>query len=354
MKLVLPEWLSETLYQQMLADWGTENIVPAAARPGALGYAAWLQETIKSRTIVPPQFVPSTLLFMTDDAETKIYGMVHIRHTLNDALLEAGGHIGYGIVPSERGKGYAKEQLRLALPVAKSLGISRALITCDDDNDASAKTIESCGGVLEDKRKSGEKAVRRYWIDIPQTVIETKRLILRGWAETDGEAMYAYAKNPKIGPAAGWKPHENLEESMHYAALFSKDPALWAIVEKESGTVIGSAGLHTDGKRSNPRARMIGYVLREESWGKGYMTEAVRALTAFGFERLCLDTISIFHYATNQRSRRVIEKCGYHFEGVIRRASSLFDGSVQDDCCWSLLRDAYLTQKNADDGVSFQ
>lgn len=174
MKLILPEQATEALYQAYIADWGEERIIPAAADPKGRDYEHWLADVVKMRTIVPEHLVPSTLLFLTDDAETKLYGAIDIRHSLNDVLLNFGGHIGYGIVPSERGKGYAKEQLRLALPVVKALGISRALITCHDWNTASARTIEACGGVLEDKRQNGGDIFCRYWIDIPLKTLETE------------------------------------------------------------------------------------------------------------------------------------------------------------------------------------
>lgn len=348
MKLILPERISEEMYRAYVADWGAEQIFPAASDPKGKDYAEWLRDRVKGRTIVPPHLVPATLLFMVDDAETKIIGGIDIRHRLNDYLLEFGGHIGYGIVPSERGKGYAKEQLRLALPVAKSLGISRALITCNDWNTASARTIEACGGVLEDRREEDGAVFRRYWIDIPLKTLETERLLLRQWTMDDVDDMYAYAQNPKIGPAAGWKPHESREESEGVVKSWLQSPEVWAIEEKASGRVIGSIGLHKDAARSNPFARMIGYVLREESWGKGYMPEAVRCMTQFAFEELCMDVLSIQHYEFNKQSRRVIEKCGYTLEGTLRRASSIFDGSVHDCWMWSMLREEYFAAKHAE------
>ena len=229
MKLILPEWATEELYSAYVADWGEEKIIPAASAPKGRDYAHWLAGVVKMRTIVPEHLAPSTLLFLTDDAVTKLYGAIDIRHGLNDVLLNFGGHIGYGIVPSERGKGYAKEQLRLALPVAKALGISRALVTCNDWNTASARTIEACGGVFEDKRQDGEEILCRYWIDIPLKTLETERLILRPWTMDDVDALFAYAQNPKIGPAAGWKPHESREESEAIVKRWTTSTEVWAI-----------------------------------------------------------------------------------------------------------------------------
>ncbi len=116
MKLILPEWATEELYSAYVADWGEEKIIPAASDPKGRDWAHWLADVVKMRTIVPAHLVPSTLLFLTDDAETKLYGAIDIRHGLNEVLLNFGGHIGYGIVPSERGKGYAVSYTHLTLP----------------------------------------------------------------------------------------------------------------------------------------------------------------------------------------------------------------------------------------------
>ncbi|MDD1477831.1 GNAT family N-acetyltransferase [Arthrobacter sp. H16F315] len=92
-------------------------------------------------------------------------GSLAIRHELNDFLLNEGGHIGYSVRPSARRRGYASKALADALPVARDLGISRVLITCDEDNLGSRATIEKNGGVYEDSRNSK----RRYWADTEQS-----------------------------------------------------------------------------------------------------------------------------------------------------------------------------------------
>ncbi|UKA49489.1 GNAT family N-acetyltransferase [Arthrobacter sp. FW305-123] len=102
-------------------------------------------------------------------------GAVSLRHSLmNEYLSEVGGHIGYGIRPSARGQGLAKFALRGALDHARELGMERVLVTCEQPNVASARTIEACGGVLEQVRPPESfapdlgitEAIRRYWIDL--------------------------------------------------------------------------------------------------------------------------------------------------------------------------------------------
>ena len=93
--------------------------------------------------------VPDSVLFLLDTETDRLLGAVHIRHYLNDALREWSGHIGIGIRPGERRRGYAAEMLRLALDECRKLGIDRVQITCDKANIGSARAIVKNGGVLE-------------------------------------------------------------------------------------------------------------------------------------------------------------------------------------------------------------
>lgn len=106
-----------------------------------------------------PGYVPCTYLWIVED--DKFLGSLAIRHVLNDFLLNEGGHIGYSVRPSARLRGHAGNALADALPIARGLGISRILITCDEDNAGSRATIEKNGGIYEDTRNGK----RRYWID---------------------------------------------------------------------------------------------------------------------------------------------------------------------------------------------
>ena len=114
---------------------------------------------------LPEGWVPATTFWLVDDGE--YVGRVSIRHRLTEHLEKMGGHIGYDIRPSRRGKGYGFKILELALPRAKELGISRVLITCDATNTASRKIIEKNGGVLQDTVSNPETGVDklRFWIE---------------------------------------------------------------------------------------------------------------------------------------------------------------------------------------------
>ncbi len=116
---------------------------------------------------VPAPLVPADLYFLIRPEDDRLLGMVDIRHYLNDHLLKCGGHIGYSIRPTERRKGYSKDILRLALEKCAELGIGRVLVTCNDGNIASEKTIISCGGVFENALPDSDGAlVKLVWVEL--------------------------------------------------------------------------------------------------------------------------------------------------------------------------------------------
>ena len=126
-------------------------------------YETWLERITLAQTTVPPGWVPGSTYFGIVDGE--IVGTIAIRHCLNDSLINSGGHIGYGVRPTQRRKGYASKMLALALQKCPGFGIEKALVTCDKGNIGSAKTIMKNGGVFENEftEESGN-VVERYWI----------------------------------------------------------------------------------------------------------------------------------------------------------------------------------------------
>lgn len=131
--------------------------------------ADWLArvDSLRRPETCPGHLVPSTTLLCVREEDGRLVGMIDIRHRLNDYLAQFGGHIGYSVHPAERRKGYAAQMLRLALGEAASLGLERVLVTCDQDNEASRRTILHNGGVLESEVPEGEgELVQRYWIEV--------------------------------------------------------------------------------------------------------------------------------------------------------------------------------------------
>lgn len=147
----------------MLADGFTFGLGLEHAADWA-GYLADLAGQ-RAGTRLRDGLVPAT--FLVADVGGEIVGRVSIRHELNEFLAREGGHIGYGVLPGRRRRGYATEILRQALIVARATGIGRVLVTCAEDNAGSAAVIERCGGVLESviTTAPGEPRTRRYWIE---------------------------------------------------------------------------------------------------------------------------------------------------------------------------------------------
>lgn len=145
-------------------------------------------------------------------------------------------------------------------------------------------------------------------------VLETPRLLLRPWRETDAPALYEYARNPVIGTAAGWPPHTSVDESRQIIRDVFSAPETYALVSRETGLPIGAAGLLTGPAAHlplGPDEAEIGYWLGHPHWGQGLMPEAVRALIDHAFRDLSCSALWCTRYADNHNSRRVQEKCGF-------------------------------------------
>lgn len=145
--------------------------------------------------------------------------------------------------------------------------------------------------------------------------LHTPRLLLRPFTSGDQEELYDYARDPRVGPAAGWSPHQNQEESLEIIRTVFAAPYVFAVVDRASGRVIGSAGY--TGRHCPefpPPNGEIGYALHPDFWGQGLMVEAVQELLRLGFEELGLASVWCTHYVENRRSQRVIEKSGLIYQ----------------------------------------
>ena len=182
-------------------------------------------------------------------------------------------------------------------------------------------------------------------IKVPK--LETDRLILRTWERRDAPDLYEYARNPNVGPAAGWKPHESVGESKAIIDEIFRANTTWAIESKETGRVIGSVGLEPDKIRTNINSRELGYSLSEDHWGRGIMTEAAGRVIQYAFEEMDLKVLMIRTSETNLRSQGVIRKCGFTYEGTLRRAYRIYDGTLREVRVYSMLREEYEEMKSS-------
>lgn len=138
-------------------------------------YEGWLKYRDESKNIKPTEdLVPGGQYFLVDE-NNRIIGMSNIRYCLNEKLKKVGGHIGYSIRPSERGKGYNKINLYCALKICKEKGIKNAVLTADKDNPASWKTMERLGGKLEEEFETDDGIIeKRYTINVDESLEENK------------------------------------------------------------------------------------------------------------------------------------------------------------------------------------
>ena len=154
-------------------------------------------------------------------------------------------------------------------------------------------------------------------IDVTNAKIETNRLILREFYESDLEDFFEYACVPGVGEMAGWPHHETIETSKKILSEFIEEKKTLAIVYKENNKVIGSLGVEPYGNEDKLTefngyiGREIGYVLSKDYWGKGLVTEAVKAVIDYLFNVENYDFLICGYYDFNSRSKRVQEKCGF-------------------------------------------
>jgi predicted acetyltransferase len=169
-ELVLPDVRLRASWEEAVAEfaggpmdgsgvWELEGGLDTSEE-GVEAVVAHLRRCADHSVELPENRVHSTYFWIVEDDE--FVGHLALRHDLTPWLLEEGGHIGYSVRPSRRRQGHARRALALALTEAKELGLDRVLLTCDEDNEGSRRTIEANGGVYEDSRNGK----RRYWIDI--------------------------------------------------------------------------------------------------------------------------------------------------------------------------------------------
>jgi len=172
--LVRPTPALEAAFRAMVADYAAAGedryqSIPELDRGDFAGYVRRLREESRGAGL-PTGYVPQSTWWLVGDGG-QVLGVSRLRHRLNDHLRVTGGHIGYDVPPSRRRRGCGRRLLALTLAEARARGIRRALLTCLDDNAASARIIEANGGALQDVIHSEEIGgpLRRYWIDLGET-----------------------------------------------------------------------------------------------------------------------------------------------------------------------------------------
>ena len=159
-----------------------------------------------------------------------------------------------------------------------------------------------------------------YFVNYPNNMIlTTDRLVLRPWLETDAADLYNYAKDERIGSAAGWPPHQSVEESAEIIRTVFSLEGVFAVALKEDDRAIGLIGLVRGANSNFPISEEeaeISYWIGVPFWGKGYIPEAIREVNRYGFEEMGLTTIWSGYFEENDKSKRAQEKCGYRHHHI--------------------------------------
>lgn len=146
-------------------------------------------------------------------------------------------------------------------------------------------------------------------------ILETERLLLRPWCEEDAFDLYTYAKDPEIGPPAGWPPHISVENSREIIKTVLMAPETYAVCFK-NGTPIGSVGLKLNGSTDMTERDdecELGYWLGKPFWGQGVIPEASQELLRYAFEELNMHAVWCGYYEGNGRSKKVQDKLGFQY-----------------------------------------
>ena len=155
-------------------------------------------------------------------------------------------------------------------------------------------------------------------LDLTNIILETDRLILRLFKETDLQDFYDYAKVEGVGEMAGWPHHKSIEETKEVLEANINDKNVFAIILKSNQKLIGSIGYYPSWTNEEENydgliIKEIGYTLSKDYWGLGIMPEALNKVINYSFNKLMLDALTVGHFTFNNRSRRLIEKCGFTY-----------------------------------------
>ena len=145
-------------------------------------------------------------------------------------------------------------------------------------------------------------------------ILETNRLILRPWVEDDAEELYEYAKDPDVGPMAGWPVHTSADDSREIIRSVLSAPETYAVCLKETDKPIGSIGLHRNDLAESDDEYELGYWIGKPYWGQGLIPEASREILRYAFEDLGMNRVWCGYYDGNEKSRKVQIKLGFEYQ----------------------------------------
>lgn len=159
--------------------------------------------------------------------------------------------------------------------------------------------------------------------------METNRILLRQWKDSDAESLYKYASDPDIGDRAGWPPHKSVEESLQIIQTVFNHPTTWAIEWKDTGEAIGAIGYGPSCECNLPirdGEPIVGYWVAKPYWNKGICTEALKLMLEHIRKSTDLKSLLSSHFIDNPASGKVMEKCGFKPTGDTVFDENLYHG----------------------------
>lgn len=184
-------------------------------------------------------------------------------------------------------------------------------------------------------------------------ILETKNLILRQWAESDAGAMFRLESEPEVGYWCGWSPPKSEVECIatikQWQAQWKSKRRFFAVTLRSSGELVGLAGLNLGYDSCKDlcagNAELV-YWIGKPYWGRGYATESARALVHYGLIDLALNELWVGYYDGNERSKNVIEKCGFIFRYSNPDVETLIPGDLRLTHVYSLPRSLYVVRSD--------
>ena len=167
------------------------------------------------------------------------------------------------------------------------------------------------------------------------------RIVIRDLMQRDIEDFYEYGKSKNVGPNAGWKPFPSYDVAKRILSSYIMSGETYGIALKNNNKLIGTISCYNNAIRKYNKAKSLGFSLNENYWKNGYMTEAVKLMIRYIFEKTDCEILEVGHHADNFGSKRVIEKCRFNYDGRLAKFKRLYDGRIIDADFYSMTIEDY-------------
>lgn len=172
-----------------------------------------------------------------------------------------------------------------------------------------------------------------------------EKITIRDLTFKDSKDFYEFGRDPLIGPMAGWKPFPNYDVACRLLSSLILNKETYAITEVSNNKLIGTISIYNYGIRKYKRVKSLGFSLGTPYHNKGYMTEAVKLVTDYIFNKTDCELLEVGCHTDNEPSKRVIEKCGFKYDGKLEKYKALYDGRVVDAYFYSMTKEEHERKK---------